>query len=306
MPSAFKQTCICRKAKRKKVGELGWRGRVGGGGYAQGRETGSHSFTHNFLETEWGCLHKAKKRMMARKDFVAVHFPIENGRGGGVVSLEAIWHKKNTNLMKRRTLNFPTTKSSCGTRWGKNGRSGSILAWRMDDGWWGHQRKKFKEIKQQPQQNKKRKKSPHWAHPSPNVKQKQKAQILSNPAAGSKLIQKRDVHMCITGEKNNKKTKCNRKETNIMSCNCSYDWKQGKEWEYEFLCQHGEMYSMYECVWLHMLPLYEGRVPCSLQVKNFFHYTLLHFHFWEYLGLRFEWFKETKHVRCKNLPVQFQ
>lgn len=35
---------------------------------------GSHSFTHNFLETEWGCLHKAQKRMMARKDFVAFHF----------------------------------------------------------------------------------------------------------------------------------------------------------------------------------------------------------------------------------------
>lgn len=37
--------------------------------------------------------------------------------------------------------------------------------------------------------------------PEPQSKAKKtKAQILSNPAAGSKSIQKRDVHMCITGE----------------------------------------------------------------------------------------------------------
>lgn len=79
MPSAFKQTCICRKANRK------WVSRMGGGGVnARGEEAGSHSFTHNFLKTEWGCLHKAKKRVMARKDFVAVHFPtLYRGWGGG-------------------------------------------------------------------------------------------------------------------------------------------------------------------------------------------------------------------------------
>lgn len=64
-------------------------------GLRSGGETGSHSFTHNFLETEWGCLHKAKKRMMARKDFVAVHFPMLYRKWGEDVSLEAIWHKKN-------------------------------------------------------------------------------------------------------------------------------------------------------------------------------------------------------------------
>lgn len=82
MPSAFKQTCICRKAKRKRVS------RMGGGGYRSGEETGSHSFTHNFLKTEWGCLHKAKKRVMARKDFVAVHFPTLYREGGDVSSTQ--------------------------------------------------------------------------------------------------------------------------------------------------------------------------------------------------------------------------
>lgn len=61
-------------------------GGVGGGVNTRERRRGSHSFTHNFLKTEWGCLHKAKTRMMARKDFVAVHFPTlyrEWGWGGG-------------------------------------------------------------------------------------------------------------------------------------------------------------------------------------------------------------------------------
>lgn len=176
--------------------------------------------------------------------------------------------------MRRRTLNFPTTKSSCGTRWGKNGRSGFILAWRMDDGWWGgHQIKSNQNQNQKPKKTqnttttKQEKSAPvtqprTQTTPKPKVMQKQKLKSEANPAAGSKSIQKRDVHMCITGVKN-KPNATEKKQTNIMSCNCSYDWKRGKEWGYEFLCQHGEMYSMYDCVWLRMLPLYEGRVPWS-------------------------------------------
>lgn len=38
-------------------------GVVGAGG-GEGR---SHSFTHNFLETEWGCLHKAKNKSKIKR-----------------------------------------------------------------------------------------------------------------------------------------------------------------------------------------------------------------------------------------------
>lgn len=254
-----------------------------GGGLTLGRGN-RESFFHTQLSWDrMGLPAQGQKKDDGKKRFCCRSFPyVVSKMGGGCFFRSHMAQKINTNLMRRRrTLNFPTTKSSCGTRWGKNGRSGFILAWRMDDGWWGgHQRKS----KQKPQRNNKTKFTPTQPTPNPNVKQKQKkAQILSNPAAGSKSIQKRDVHMCTTQEKT--QTKGNRKETNIMSCNCSYDWKRGKEWGYEFLCQHGEMYSMYECVWLHLLPLYEGRVPCSLSKNFFLQYAL--FRFWEYLGLRF-------------------
>lgn len=56
----------------------------------------------------------------------------------------------------------------------------------------------------------------------------------------------------------------------------------GEEWGYEFLCPHDGMYGMYVSVC--MLPLYEGRVPCSLS-KSFLRFTWLHFHFSFFLRL---------------------
>lgn len=44
-----------------------------------------------------------------------------------------------------------------------------------------------------------------------------------------------------------------------------------EEWGHEFLCRHGEMCIMYDCVWVHMLPLYEGRVPCQPLTTRFVH-----------------------------------
>lgn len=74
-----------------------------------------------------GLPEQGQKRMMARKDFVAVHFPTLYQEWGvrlrvGDVSSDYLMTelKKNNpqqqNLMRRRTLKFPTTKSSCGTR----------------------------------------------------------------------------------------------------------------------------------------------------------------------------------------------
>lgn len=158
--------------------------------------------------------------------------------------------------MKRRTLNFPTTKRSCGTRWGKNGRSGFILAWRMDDGWWGHQRNnnKKKKTTTTKQENET---TLTQTTPAPNEKENKSSNLKQTQQLGSNRY-RREMFMCAS---QGKKTKCNGKETNIMSCNCSYDWKQGEEWQYEFLCQHGEKYSMYECVWLHVATIWgEGTV----------------------------------------------
>lgn len=55
--------------------------------------------------------------------------------------------------------------------------------------------------------------NPPW--PQSKAKTK-KAKILSNPAAGSKSIQKRDVHMCITGEKKTNKMQQKRNQHHVM------------------------------------------------------------------------------------------
>lgn len=68
--------------------------------------------------------------------------------------------------------------------------------------------------------------------------------------------------MFITEEENKlNQMQKEQKEEHVM--HLLHDWEQGEEWGHEFLCQHGEMCIMYCCVWVHMLPLHEGRVPCE-------------------------------------------
>lgn len=137
---------------------------------------------------------------------------------------------------------------------------------------------------------------------------KEKKNKITNPAAGSKSIQRRDVHMCITREKKEKKP-------NIMSYNCSYDWKRRGRWGrgMRIWISVSTWWDVrYVCVSVCMLPLYEGRVPCSLS-KSFLRFTWLHFHFSFFLRiLGFEvlmvWrdtkINKLKHVSC--VPIRFQ
>lgn len=123
MPSAFKQTCICRKAKRKRVGESGWEGEGWVGGLTLGRGD-RESFFHTQLSWDrMGLPAQGQKKDDGKKRFCCRSFPYVVSRMGGEnVSSDFVMAQKktkNTNLMRRRTLQFPTTKSSCGTRWGK-------------------------------------------------------------------------------------------------------------------------------------------------------------------------------------------
>lgn len=80
--------------------------------------------------------------MMARKDFVAVQFPMFRWGGmvTGGVSLEAMWHKKvNTNsmmmMMMRRTLKiFQPPKVHAAQDEAKTGGAALSLLGGMDDG----------------------------------------------------------------------------------------------------------------------------------------------------------------------------
>lgn len=103
--------------------------------------------------------------------------------------------------MRRRNFeNFPTTKSSCGTRWGKKREEWLYPC--LEDG-----RRMMRRTPKKQNKTKKTKKNhdnkikPTPVQPRPRPP---KIKILSNPAAGPKSIQKRDVHMCITGEKQTK------------------------------------------------------------------------------------------------------
>lgn len=198
--------------------------------------------------------------------------------------------------MRRRNFeNFPTTKSSCGTRWGKKREEWLYPC--LEDGRRMMRRtpkKQNKTKKKKKKNHEKIKRKPTPVQPPPSAP---KIKILSNPAAGPKSIQKRDVHMCITGEKQTKQNATEKR----TPCHATVHTtgSGGKEWGYEFLCQHGEMYSMYECVWLHMLPLYEGRVPCSLEYETS-HYTLLFRLFLRPLGV----LRLKRPFYFNNLPVK--
>lgn len=148
-----------RHVYAERLKERGWvsrdgrvRGEGDGRGGRSGEEAGSHSFTHNFLETEWGCLHKAKKRMMARKDFVAVHFPTLyrewRGAGGcvGGMSLQIFsWQEKKKKHKVDEEENFEISNHQKfmrhKMRLKTEGVALSLLGgWTADDGG-GHRRK---------------------------------------------------------------------------------------------------------------------------------------------------------------------
>lgn len=201
--------------------------------------------------------------------------------------------------MRRRNFeNFPTTKSSCGTRWGKKREEWLYPC--LEDG-----RRMMRRTPKKQNKTKKTKKNhdnkikPTPVQPRPRPP---KIKILSNPAAGPKSIQKRDVHMCITGEKQTKQNATEKR----TPCHATVHTtgSGGKEWGYEFLCQHGEMYGMYECVWLHMLPLYEGRVPCSSWVRNFSLHAFCSNFFLRLLGV-LRW-KRSAQMKMKTASVLFQ
>lgn len=170
-------------------GETGWRG-WGRGNARKGRQ-GGVILTHNFLETEWGCLHKAKKGWWQEKillPFISLCC-IENvlrwGEGWSFRS-----HMAQNKQIKHKTWwggelwLFQPPKVHAAQDEAKNGRSGSILAWMMDDGWWGggqrndksddnNKRKANENWKQPQQQNKESKSSPHPTLPGPKGKQKE-------------------------------------------------------------------------------------------------------------------------------------
>lgn len=180
----------------------------------------------------------------------------------------------------------------------KNGRSGSILAWMMDDGWWGgcqrndksdnNKRKANENGKQPQQQNKESKISPHPTLPGPKGKQKEDKNERKEKHKPSSWVQIDTEERCSYVHHTRKKEK----KPNIMSYNCSYDWKRRGRWGrgMRIWISVSTWWDVrYVCVSVCMLPLYEGRVPCSLS-KSFLLFTWLYFHFsffWEYLGLRF-------------------
>lgn len=181
----------------------------------------------------------------------------------------------------------------------KNGRSGSILAWRMDDGWWGgHQRNKTKLKNKKKNHDNKIKPTPVQPRPRPP-----KIKNLKQPSSWAQIdTEERCSH--VHHRRKTNQTKCNgKKEHHVMQLFIRLE-AGGKEWGYEFLCQHGEMYGMYECVWLHMLPLYEGRVPCSSWVRNFSLHAFCSNFFLRLLGV-LRW-KRSAPMKMKIASVLFQ
>lgn len=85
-------------------GDSSWRE-----GWREGKEAvggGGPSLTHNVLKTGWGCRHGDPKqnKMMARKDFVAVHFPTPYWKWGQDVSVGVTpaHQSMGTDSMERR------------------------------------------------------------------------------------------------------------------------------------------------------------------------------------------------------------
>lgn len=204
--------------------------------------------------------------------------------------------------MRKRTLNFPTTKNSCGTRWGKNGRSGSILAWRMDDGWWGgRQRKKEKN---QPQQNKKVK-SPQSNRPGPQSKaKKQKATQQLGPNR-----YRREMFICASQEKN--QTKCNGKENqhHVMQLFIRLEAGQGMRiwisvstwWnvQYVWVCMTTYVATIWgEGTMFSLVKTSYTALCCTSTFENTW--------VWGFKSLRNWKKKKTLHTSCKNVSIQFQ
>lgn len=202
--------------------------------------------------------------------------------------------------MRRRNFeNFPTTKSSCGTRWGKKREEWLYPC--LEDGRRMMRRtptKQNKTKKQKKNHDNKIKPTPVQPRPRPP-----KIKNLKQPSSWAQIDTEERCSYVHHRRKTNQ-TKCNgKKEHHVMQLFIRLE-AGGKEWGYEFLCQHGEMYGMYECVWLHMLPLYEGRVPCSSWVRNFSLHAFCSNFFLRLLGVLRR--KRSAQMKMKTASVLFQ
>lgn len=124
--------------------------------------------------------------------------------------------------MRRRNFeNFPTTKSSCGTRWGKKREEWLYPC--LEDGRRMMRRtptKQNKTKKQKKNHDNKIKPTPVQPRPRPP-----KIKNLKQPSSWAQIdTEERCSH--VHHRRKTNQTKCNGKK-NTMSCNCSYDWKRG-------------------------------------------------------------------------------
>lgn len=125
--------------------------------------------------------------------------------------------------MRRRNFeNFPTTKSSCGTRWGKKREEWLYPC--LEDGRRMMRRtptKQNKTKKQKKNHDNKIKPTPVQPRPRPP-----KIKNLKQPSSWAQIdTEERCSH--VHHRRKTNQTKCNGKK-NTMSCNCSYDWKRGQ------------------------------------------------------------------------------
>lgn len=125
--------------------------------------------------------------------------------------------------MRRRNFeNFPTTKSSCGTRWGKKREEWLYPC--LEDGRRMMRRtptKQNKTKKQKKNHDNKIKPTPVQPRPRPP-----KIKNLKQPSSWAQIDTEERCSYVHHRRKTNQ-TKCNGKK-NTMSCNCSYDWKRGQ------------------------------------------------------------------------------
>lgn len=175
------------RLKEGRWGETGWRGGVG---VTLGRGDRGESFSHTTFLRQNGVACTRPKKDDGKKRFCCRSFPYvvsKMGRWGEGCSFRS--HMAQNKQIKHKTWwggelwLFQPPKVHAAQDEAKNGRSGSILAWMMDDGWWGgrqrndksdnNKRKANENWKQPQQQNKESKISPHPTLPGPKGKQKE-------------------------------------------------------------------------------------------------------------------------------------
>lgn len=147
MPSAFKQTCICRKAKRKRVGESGWEGEGWVGGLTLGRGD-RESFFHTQLSWDrMGLPAQGQKKDDGKKRFCCRSFPYVVSRMGGenVSSDFVMAQKKNKKHKLDEEENFAISNHQKFMRHKMRQKTEGVAlsllgGWTADDGG-GHRRK---------------------------------------------------------------------------------------------------------------------------------------------------------------------